>query len=531
MGKSLNDIKRDIALLTMDIESLDPDSKHSAISHLEETVDLLKIGAEHDQEMNEVMDTLLEENPNNEDPENESNIDHGKNERIETQQTPNNEIKQEPVNQEPVILSLSPDNFQGQIDNVNDTFKCEPCDVYLPKSYTLQHEQDPKHQARVSNEESVGQTALSISNEENSSANVHKCNLCHKQYKNRYDLLQHNHVHTGRFSCRRCNAAFRRRRELEKHSRRAENCSKLQKFRSSTIFPSFATNDKLTKPDAETRANTSKSEFAMQNASSLSFVSATETSKINEESSPPVFQCPKCPNQYNNRKSFMRHENMHTGKYKCQRCEAPFREKFRLEQHSRNPENCLKLQRIRSFPIVPAKPELVKQDIEETTNKAIKPLVTDILTHNLQGESSPSEGTDSKPLQCPDCPKQYFKRDSLTEHRIIHTGRFKCQRCGASFSTRSKLIKHSRNPASCTKLQKFRLNSLIKRQSVTNRSRLLHSVPTEINTAARSEQVAPEAFSKSVVIDVQDTKDQSLESLKQWHNIGITFLAKNRNHS
>ena len=48
MGKSLDDIKRDIALLTLDIECLDPDSKHSAIAHLEETIDLLKLGAEHD---------------------------------------------------------------------------------------------------------------------------------------------------------------------------------------------------------------------------------------------------------------------------------------------------------------------------------------------------------------------------------------------------------------------------------------------------------------------------------------------------
>ena len=69
-----------------------------------------------------------------------------------------------------------------------------------------------------------------------------------------------------------------------------------------------------------------------------------------------------------------------------------------------------------------------------------------------------------------------------------------------------------------------------------NRSRLLDSVPkpaSEINTAlASKEQIAPEAFSKSVVSDEQnqDTKDQSLESLQQTFG-GITFLAKNRNHS
>ena len=68
-----------------------------------------------------------------------------------------------------------------------------------------------------------------------------------------------------------------------------------------------------------------------------------------------------------------------------------------------------------------------------------------------------------------------------------------------------------------------------------NRNRILDSVPkpaSEINTAASSEQVAPEAFSKSVVSDEQkqDAKDQSLESLQQTFS-GITFLAKNRNHS
>ena len=190
MGKSLDDIKRDIALLTLDIECLDPDSKHSAIAHLEETIDLLKLGAEHDlaslanQDLSEenqqtkeddepskdenswmfnddtfiddidyeTNNTLEESVPvqENKQPENDSNIDQVEKMEISTQQIPNNEIKQEPVNQEPVVISLNPDNFQGQIDRVNDMFKCEPCDVYLPRSFTLQrHEEDPKHQARV----------------------------------------------------------------------------------------------------------------------------------------------------------------------------------------------------------------------------------------------------------------------------------------------------------------------------------------------------------------------------------------------
>ena len=43
MGKVLNDIKKDIALLTLYIKLLDPASKHSAIVHLfEESIGLLK---------------------------------------------------------------------------------------------------------------------------------------------------------------------------------------------------------------------------------------------------------------------------------------------------------------------------------------------------------------------------------------------------------------------------------------------------------------------------------------------------------
>ena len=45
MMKSFNDIKKIIALLTLEIKSLDPTSKYSAIIHLEETIDILKLEA------------------------------------------------------------------------------------------------------------------------------------------------------------------------------------------------------------------------------------------------------------------------------------------------------------------------------------------------------------------------------------------------------------------------------------------------------------------------------------------------------
>ena len=45
MGKSFNEIKNSIALLILEIKSLDPATKYSAIVHLEESIDLLKLEA------------------------------------------------------------------------------------------------------------------------------------------------------------------------------------------------------------------------------------------------------------------------------------------------------------------------------------------------------------------------------------------------------------------------------------------------------------------------------------------------------
>ena len=175
MSKTLNVIKRNIALLTLDIECLDPASKYSAIVHLEETIVVLKIGAEHDletlanqnltEEKQETKDkwminndTFVDESNNETFPVHERE-DHHEDENNTCQelfekvlhQIPNNEVKQEPVNQEPVVISLNPGTYHGQIASENDILKCEPCNVYLPRSYTMKrHAEDPHHLARVS---------------------------------------------------------------------------------------------------------------------------------------------------------------------------------------------------------------------------------------------------------------------------------------------------------------------------------------------------------------------------------------------
>ena len=167
MGKSLSDIKSLIELLTLEIEYLDPSSKHAAIVQLEEAIGLLKIRAKHDLETL-VNQNLTEEKQDSSDKKDawmfnddtfvddidyESNNEtftvqekkpQGNNEERKEHQIPNNEIKQEPANQEPVVISLNPATFHGEIASENDMLKCDPCNVYLPKSYTMKRHEDMK---------------------------------------------------------------------------------------------------------------------------------------------------------------------------------------------------------------------------------------------------------------------------------------------------------------------------------------------------------------------------------------------------
>ena len=315
-SKSLTDIKRDIALITLDIECLDPGLKPAAIAHLEETIDLLKVGAGYD------LATLTNQNLQEEKKETtlEDAWMFNDDTFVDDIDISNNEIKQEPVNQEPAVISLNPDTIHWPLAKENEMLKCGPCNVYLPRSFTMKrHEEDPHHLERVARVpvKQIDEMSLNISQEESirhqtfstgikTTATEHFCYICQKQYKNRESLRLHNNMHTDKNKCQRCEAQFASRSKLKKHNSNPNNCLALQKIRSS------------------------------KNESSRSGVDMK------------LLQCPECPNQYNKKESFRRHRLMHTEKYKCQRCEAPFTDGTKLDIHTRDPKSCSKLQKIRS---------------------------------------------------------------------------------------------------------------------------------------------------------------------------------------
>ena len=451
MSKTLNVIKRDIALLTLDIECLDPASKYTAIVHLEEAINLLKIGAEHDlaasaihnlsEEKQETKlkddwmfnnDTFIDESNNETFPVQEK--EHRENENTTGQelleekvlnQIPNNEVKPEPVNQEPVVISWNPDAYYGQVANENNMLKCDLCNVYLPRSYTLKrHEEEPQHLARVSTvqtakhvEEKSPEKNLKVSK---SKTSAHICNICQKQYRGRKDLLQHKNMHTERYKCQKCKEPFSRRSRLERHNRNPENCLKIAKIRSSISVPSA---NKITIKYRIKKETTTSNEESFQDELGMNF-----------------YQCPECPNQYNKKNSLMVHRVMHTGKYKCQKCKETFQSRSKLEKHINNPNSCLILKKIRAS----------RNDI--ITRKSIK---IDACNQQIN-EKKPQPEFGLKVFRCHECPNQYNNKESLMRHKIIHTGKYKCPRCEAPFIRRSKLDIHTRDPDNCRKLQKIR---------------------------------------------------------------------------
>ena len=112
---------------------------------------------------------------------------------------------------------------------------------------------------------------------------------------------------------------------MNQHSKKPEGCPERKKMRSSIKIPQAKETTEISKIPKEIE---SRSELVKKNT-------GTEGMKL--------YQCPECPNQYNQKKSLVKHKFMHTGKFKCPRCEAPFIEKSKLDIHTRNPDSCRQL--------------------------------------------------------------------------------------------------------------------------------------------------------------------------------------------
>ena len=213
MMKNFNDIKKIIGHLTLEIKSLDPTSKYSAIVHLEETIDILKLEAlkELPQSEEDIKDEVnSSENLNdyedmimNDYEDIESNTpDEANDNRIEKNHV--NSTSHQELNEEREL----------SIQLLDTDIKEEP------KSNTVPLE-DPNH----------SDTVVTIEEDEKTDKSGHVCKICQTVLANRGGLMEHYNIHAGKFICYRCKAPFSAKKWLDKHISNHVNCLKLQKIR------------------------------------------------------------------------------------------------------------------------------------------------------------------------------------------------------------------------------------------------------------------------------------------------------------
>ena len=216
MMKSFNDIKKIISLLTLEIKRLDPTSKYSAIVHLEETIDILKLEAlkELPQSEEDIKDEdISSENLNdyedmimNDYEDIESNApDEDNDNRIEKnhERSTNQELNKERDNS----IQVSNTDIKGESDSYTDKVPLK----------------DPNPSGKC--------TFVTVEDDDKTDTNEHVCKICETVFASRGGLMIHYNIHLGKFTCHRCKAPFKQKRELDTHISNHVNCLKLQKIR------------------------------------------------------------------------------------------------------------------------------------------------------------------------------------------------------------------------------------------------------------------------------------------------------------
>ncbi|XP_044279498.1 uncharacterized protein LOC123020137 [Varanus komodoensis] len=161
------------------------------------------------------------------------------------------------------------------------------------------------------------------------------------------------------------------------------------------------------------------------------------------------FKCCECGKTFAQRKYFISHQRIHTGKnpFKCLECGKNFSWSSHLKTHQRihtreKPFKCQECGRSFSHSA-----SLMSHQRIHTEEKPFHCSECGRSFHqSSQLISHQKNHTRKKPFKCLDCGKSFSWNSYLISHQRMHTGEkpFKCLDCGKSFSWNSCLISHQR---------------------------------------------------------------------------------------
>ncbi|KAM9349976.1 uncharacterized protein ABDE67_009698 [Symphorus nematophorus] len=273
---------------------------------------------------------------------------------------------------------------------------------------------------------------------------AHKCTHCGKCYIYRYELLEHQRVHTGEnpYKCTQCGKAFRRTSDLSTHRRTqcvkaAYICIKcgsifqtiqerfrhrcgsiVQNFDCSQCGKSFKKMYLLSKHE---QTHTQNRIFTCRQCGEV--YSSMSELRTHQKIHPPELsnQCVQCGKFFSSVACLTAHELRHKQKKTqiCARCGKAFKNKHDLNLHMRSHTG------ERPF---------------QCTYCGKRFSVSGNLNIHIRIH------TGEKPYLCSDCGKAFVSAGELQIHRRTHTGEkpYKCTVCGRGFTMASKLTLHMR---------------------------------------------------------------------------------------
>ncbi|KAK0134525.1 Zinc finger protein ZFMSA12A [Merluccius polli] len=275
---------------------------------------------------------------------------------------------------------------------------------------------------------------------------AHKCSQCQRCFIYRYELLEHQRLHTGEnpYKCSQCGKAFRRTSDLSTHRR--TQCTKAaylcikcgagfksiqeryrhkcgekkpQKFlcpQCGKTFKRMNLMDKHQLTHGETRRF-----HCLQCGEACAGMRELRAHKIEVHAPEQVHQCERCGKFCGSDASLRAHELRHTEQRKqiCASCGKAFKSKYALNSHMR----CHTGER-------PFQCTYCGKRFSASGNLTIHRRIH----------------TGEKPYLCADCGKAFVSAGELQIHRRTHTGEkpYKCVVCARAFTMASKLTLHMR---------------------------------------------------------------------------------------
>ena len=473
--KSLNEIKRDIALVTLDIESLGHEKKEMAILHLKETIDLLQLGS-HNKRVKQ--DPNTEESPEKKiklDPEIIAEEDSSKDWLFNEDTFENMNVAKNPVGDEEYNLTKS--LYRGMIPSCDicaSTFvtvgaldthmKANHADIKLEESFkdaSNEHVENIEEMSLFENTPNENEASISIKTEQDNSFIVemddkgfYNCQQpeCDSRYTNRNSLKNHLNIHTDKFKCSGCQQPFMSNFFLKAHNKNPANCEKILSIRTNLRQKKASETQNLFKEEVNDYAPVNAA-YDASNENPYNLLEEVIEKEISEhltdvgEDSPnlltekretatnPVITCEDCGREYTKRDSYMIHRNVHTDRFKCQdECQQRFQNAAGLKKH-----NC-KTVRGR---VPPKNQNFSLGSSFQPKDESVTSLNSgSSFCDDTDSEKSQKGNSDEK-FQCGECGKEYTNRNSYMIHYNIHTDKFKCEaECQQRFSSGFKLRKH-----------------------------------------------------------------------------------------